>query len=121
MIQKINTQISAINDSLAQIKKNKPEHYEQRFMQLVEERRKLRKLAQAESQNPAIAAFGESQKGKKSYQQLKEIIQKGEQSADKKKEAKRERDRANSKRYYERHRDEILAKRRAKRAAARLS
>lgn len=64
MIQKINTQISAINDSLAWIKKNKPEHYEQRFMQLVEERRKLRKLAQAESQNPAIAAFGESQKGK---------------------------------------------------------
>lgn len=62
-----------------------------------------------------------SQKGKKSYQQLKEIIQKGEKATDEKKEAKRARDRANSKRYYERHRDEILAKRRAKRAAARFS
>ena len=64
MIQKINTQIGVINEALAWIKKNKPEHYEQRFMQLVEERRKLRKLAFAESENPAIAAFGESQKGK---------------------------------------------------------
>ena len=64
MIQKIDKQISAINKSLAWIKKNKPEHYEQRFMQLVEERRKLRKLKAAEAEKPAIAAFGESQKGK---------------------------------------------------------
>lgn len=62
-----------------------------------------------------------SQKGKKSYQQLKEIIQKGEQATDKKKEAKRARDRAASKRYYEKHREEILARRKANRAAARLS
>ena len=33
MIQKINKQIEVINDSLAWIKKNKPEHYEQRFKQ----------------------------------------------------------------------------------------
>ena len=64
MIQKINKQIEVINDSLAWIKKNKPEHYEQRFMQLVEERRKLRKLAVAEADNPGIAAFGKSQVGK---------------------------------------------------------
>jgi hypothetical protein len=64
MIQKINKQIGVINSALTWIKKNKPEHYEQRFMQLVEERRKLRKLAIAEAENPAIAAFGESQKGK---------------------------------------------------------
>ena len=64
MIQKITTQIGVINDALAWIKRNKPEHYEQRFMQLVEERRKLRKLALAERENPAIAAYGKSQAGK---------------------------------------------------------
>ena len=64
MIQKINTQIGLVNDALAWIRKNKPEHYEQRFMQLVEERRKLRKLALAECENPAIAAYGKSQAGK---------------------------------------------------------
>ena len=64
MIQRINKQISVINDALAWIKKNKSEHYEQRFMQLVEERRKLRTLARAEQENPAIAAYGKSQVGK---------------------------------------------------------
>ena len=64
MIQRINTQIGIINEALAWIKRNKPEHYEQRFMQLVEERRKLRKLSVAEADNPGIAAFGKSQVGK---------------------------------------------------------
>ncbi|MCR5679917.1 MAG: putative virulence factor [Prevotella sp.] len=64
MIQKIELQINVINDALSWIKRNKPEHYEQRFMQLVEERRKLRKLALAEKENPAIAAYGKSQAGK---------------------------------------------------------
>ena len=64
MIQKIIKQIEIINDSLAWIKKNKPEHYEQRFMQLVEERRKLRKILEAEKDNPAMAAYGKSQVGK---------------------------------------------------------
>jgi len=64
MIQKLNKQINNINESLAWIKKHKPDHYKVRFMQLVEERRKLRKLAKAELENPAIAVFGESQKGK---------------------------------------------------------
>ena len=56
------------------------------------------------------------QKGKKSYRQLKEILEKGEA---KKREKKRAKDRAASKRYYEKHRTEILERRRAKRAAAR--
>ena len=64
MIEKINAQISVINDALAWIKRNKPEHYEQRFMQLIDERRKMRKLANAEMDNPGIAAFGKSQVGK---------------------------------------------------------
>lgn len=64
MIQKINAQIEAINSALTWIKRNKPEHYKQRFMQLVEERRKLRKIAMAVANNPGIAAFGKSQVGK---------------------------------------------------------
>ena len=64
MIQKIIKQIEVINDSLAWIKQHKPEHYEQRFMQLVEERRKLRKIVEAEKDNPAMAAYGKSQVGK---------------------------------------------------------
>lgn len=60
----IKTQIENINDALAWIKTNKPEQYEQRFLQLVQERCRLRKLAATELENPAIAAYGESQKGK---------------------------------------------------------
>ncbi len=80
MIQKINTQISAINDALAWIKKNKPDHYETRYLELVEERRKLRKIAMAESDNPGIAAFGKSQVGK-SYL-MSSILQKKEYTTD---------------------------------------
>ncbi|MCR4602675.1 MAG: putative virulence factor [Prevotella sp.] len=64
MIQKIKSQIGLIDEALAWIKRNKSEHYEQRFMQLVEERRKLYKLLAAENDNPGIAAFGKSQVGK---------------------------------------------------------
>lgn len=56
------------------------------------------------------------QKGKKTYKQLREILEKGEA---KKLEKKRAKNRAASKRYYEKHRTEILERRRAKRAAAR--
>ena len=56
--------IDSINEGLAWIKKNKPEQYNRRFLQLVEERRKLRILANAELNNPGIAAFGQSQVGK---------------------------------------------------------
>lgn len=60
----IQTQINNINAALAWLKVNKPDQYEQRFLQLVNERCRLRKLAATELENPAIAAYGESQKGK---------------------------------------------------------
>lgn len=56
--------IESINKGLEWIKKNQPEQYNRRFLQLVEERRKLRILAHAEQNNPGIAAFGQSQVGK---------------------------------------------------------
>lgn len=64
MIQNIIAQIDNINSSLEWIKKNKPSDYEQKFILLVEERRKLKKLKAACAENPAIAAFGISQVGK---------------------------------------------------------
>lgn len=60
----IQNQINAIGKALAWIKKNKPEQYNQRFQQLVQERLKLRKIQEALREHPAIAAYGESQKGK---------------------------------------------------------
>jgi hypothetical protein len=64
MLNEILRQIEIINDSLAWIKRNKPNDYELRFFSLVEERRKLKVLARAAAENPAIAAFGASQVGK---------------------------------------------------------
>ena len=64
MLQTIKSQIENINASLEWIRKNKPNDYEQRFLQLVEERRKLKKLDTANQDNPAIAAYGVSQVGK---------------------------------------------------------
>lgn len=64
MIQKIKTQIENINQSLAWIKKNKPADYDQKYLQLVDERRKLKKILVASENNPGIAAFGKSQVGK---------------------------------------------------------
>lgn len=64
MKNSIQAQINNINDALAWLKVNKPDQYEQRFLQLVNERCRLRKLAATELENPAIAAYGESQKGK---------------------------------------------------------
>lgn len=60
----INNHIENINNSLRWIKTHQPEHYEKRFLQLVEERRKLRKIADAAENNPAVAAYGVSQVGK---------------------------------------------------------
>lgn len=61
-----NTQslIENINKDLQWLKRYYPEDYTQRFLQLVEERRKLRKIAETEKDNPAIAAYGISQVGK---------------------------------------------------------
>ena len=64
MLQKILKQIDNLNSGLEWVKRNKPEEYNRRFLQLVEERRKLRILANAERNNPGIAAFGQSQVGK---------------------------------------------------------
>lgn len=56
--------IDSINKGLEWIKRHQPEQYDRRFLQLVEERRKLKILANAEQNNPGIAAFGQSQVGK---------------------------------------------------------
>jgi len=64
MVQTIESQIENINASLEWIRKNKPSDFEQRFLQLIEERRKLKKLDAASQDNPAIAAYGVSQVGK---------------------------------------------------------
>lgn len=57
-------QIDTINDSLKWIKKYHPEHYDTRFLQLVECRKVLKNMLAAEENNPGIAAFGKSQVGK---------------------------------------------------------
>lgn len=64
MINKILSYIDAINESIPWVKKNRPNQYESIYLQLVEERRKMRKIAAAEQDNPAIAAYGKSQTGK---------------------------------------------------------
>lgn len=56
--------IDNINKSIDWIKTNKPEQYEKQFLLLVEERLKLRKIYEAEKNNPGIAAYGQSQVGK---------------------------------------------------------
>lgn len=60
----IQNQINAIGDALAWIKRYKTDQYEARFIQLVKERLRLRKIETALCEHPAIAAYGESQKGK---------------------------------------------------------
>lgn len=57
--------------------------------------------------------------GKKSYQQLKAILEKGEASKNGKTDEKKARAREASRRYYEKHKAEINARRRERRAAAR--
>ncbi len=64
MINIIQKQIQNIQQALDWIKTNEPKDYERQFLNLVDERRKLRKIAQAEALNPGAAAYGESQKGK---------------------------------------------------------
>ena len=64
MTNKAFEKINEINKGLEWIKQHEPEQYDQRFLQLVDERRKLRVLAKAEESNAGIAAFGNSQVGK---------------------------------------------------------
>ena len=61
---RIYKQIELIDQSLIWLKKNKPGDYRNRLHSLADIRRKLRVLYDAEQDNPAIAAYGESQKGK---------------------------------------------------------
>lgn len=64
MRQIIKSQIQNINDALEWVKKNRPNDYAQKFLQLVEYRKVLKQVAAAEEDNPGIAAFGKSQVGK---------------------------------------------------------
>ena len=64
MTQNILSQLENISNSLNWIKINHPSDYEQKFLQLIEEKRKLIKIKSALLDNPAIAAYGVSQVGK---------------------------------------------------------
>ena len=64
MLQEINKQIDNINKSIEWIKVNKPGDFKQRYLQLVDDRRTLKKIKTAVANNPGIAAFGKSQVGK---------------------------------------------------------
>ncbi len=63
-IEYLQNGIRQISEALEWIKENKPEQYQQKFLQLVPLRCELKKMLKAEDENPAIAAYGESQKGK---------------------------------------------------------
>lgn len=63
-IKDIRKEIVQISDALEWIRQNHPEQYQQKFLQLVPLRCELRKILKAEDEKPAIAAYGESQKGK---------------------------------------------------------
>lgn len=58
------TLIDNINRSLRWLKSQRPEEYDTKSLELIALRRQLRKIANAEREKPAVAAFGESQKGK---------------------------------------------------------
>lgn len=60
----IKKQIELINESLEWIKTYHPEHYDTRFLQLIECRKVLNIMLTATENNPGIAAFGKSQVGK---------------------------------------------------------
>ncbi len=64
MISRVKEQIDNINRAIAWIKQNRPNEFKQKYIQLVEERRKLNIIAKAVRNNPGIAAFGQSQVGK---------------------------------------------------------
>lgn len=57
-------QVENINRAIAWVRKNKPADYEVKFLEMVEERRKLLMIADAAECNPGIAAYGVSQVGK---------------------------------------------------------
>lgn len=60
----ISQQIKNINECIEWVKQHKPADYDEKYLQLVEQRRRLKQVAEAEKNNPGIAAFGKSQVGK---------------------------------------------------------
>lgn len=64
MAQNIEEKIQNLNNLIAWVKENKPERYETKYLDLVKERLKLKRVLYAEENNPGIAAFGKSQVGK---------------------------------------------------------
>lgn len=56
--------INLCNDAIDWVAKYKPEQYDQRFLEIVEQRRVLKQIQSTMSDNPAIAAYGKSQVGK---------------------------------------------------------
>jgi len=64
MTNNIATVIQGIDDMLAWFKANKPDQYDQQFQDLVQKRLELRTMWETLCDNPGIAAYGESQKGK---------------------------------------------------------
>lgn len=60
----LSTLENLITDALEWVRVNCPEQYPQMFLQLVPVRCEIRNMNRAQEENPAIAAYGESQKGK---------------------------------------------------------
>lgn len=63
-MKNLSTLESLITDALDWVRENCPEQYPQMFLQLVPVRCEIRNMKRALEENPAIAAYGESQKGK---------------------------------------------------------
>ncbi len=79
LIKNISDQINSINDFINWVDKNLQEsRREETFKNLVNARRQLKRLRFSLGSNPAIAAFGESQKGK-SYVISSLLARKGQQ------------------------------------------
>lgn len=64
MTENITKLIKSIDDTLDWFSQHKPEQYEQQFRDLVAKRLELRTILETLADNPGIAAYGESQKGK---------------------------------------------------------
>ena len=79
LIQNVTVQIASINKFINWVDKNlKQSRREETFKKLVNIRRYLKRLRFSLESNPAIAAFGESQKGK-SYVISSLLARKGQQ------------------------------------------
>lgn len=64
MTENITKLIQGIDDTLAWFGKYRPEQYDQQFSTLMPKRLELRTMLETLADNPGIAAYGESQKGK---------------------------------------------------------